>query len=218
MLLIKPSYEIIDCPEREVVLKKIEKVGRTCYKSEEKITDDSASRFVRMLVKNRHEAMIEHESITVKFITNRSVSHELVRHRLASFGQESQRYVSYNKKGIQFVIPDWTKGVIAEGEYKECPFDYFPDVKIWFDSLLQAERNYNNLINLKWKPEQARDILPNATKTEIVVTANLREWRHIFQLRTTPQAFSQMRQVMIPLLQELQEKLPEIFEDINLDE
>jgi thymidylate synthase (FAD) len=216
--LIHPSYEILDCPEREALLKKIEKIGRIAYKSEDKITEDSASRFVKMIMKNNHLSVIEHENISIKFITSRDVSHELVRHRLISVVQESQRYINYNKKGIQFIIPDWL--MISPGEYtKNSSLTFMTECdKVWLKLLLGSEETYNKFINLKWKPEQARDILPNATKTELIVTANIREWLYIFTLRTASDAFSKMKQIMIPLLQELKIKLPEFFEEIKIGE
>jgi thymidylate synthase (FAD) len=215
VILVNPSYEILDIPERQKALKKIERIGRTCYASEDRISDDSASKFIKMLIQKNHGAMLEHESISVKFIINRSVANELVRHRICSFAQESQRYCAYNKKGLAFIIPDWIT-TLSPGEYTKSSLPITSESSmLWLRTIMHDEEVYNTFLNLHhWKPEQARDILPNATKTEIVVTTNIREWRLIFQLRTAPDAFSQMRQVMKPLLAELKLQLPEFFDDI----
>lgn len=217
MKLVKPSYQILSKIDDTEILKSIERAGRTCYKSEDKITDESCKQFVKMILKRGHESVVEHEKITVKFVCDRGVSHEIVRHRIASFSQESTRYVDYNKKGIEFIIPCWINikpntEFITHGEFeheKESP------EKDWFDTMLNSEFVYNDLIQSGWKPEQARSVLPNSLKTEIVVTANLREWREIFRQRTAKAAHPQMRELMCPLLDELKIKLPVIFDDIT---
>lgn len=183
---------------------RIERAGRTCYKSEDKITTDSADRFCQMLIKRGHEAMIEHASATVKFVTNRGVTHELVRHRVASFGQESTRYVNYGGDDIAFIRPVW--------------MDEQNDGYTSFVLLCKmCEAYYKQLLELGWKPEQAREVLPNALKTEIVVTANFREWRHIFKLRAigaTGKPHPQMQSLMIPVLTEFAERCPAVFGDL----
>ena len=207
MKVINAKYEIInkDKINGDELLKGIEAVGRTCYKSEANITDESAKKFVATLIKNGHEAMIEHNAISVRFICDRGVSHELVRHRLASFGQESTRYCNYSKdkfgNELTFIKP--------------CFWDE-QDVEFirWNIAMKQAEANYLELIKLGAKPQEARSVLPNSIKTEIVMTMNLREWRHFFSLRCDTPAHPQMRELIIPLLKEMHELIPIVFDDL----
>jgi thymidylate synthase (FAD) len=215
MRLIKPSTSILSvmCGNISAALQLIETAGRTCYKSEEKQTDNTTRTFIAMLLNRNHESVLEHSAMTIKFICDRGVSHELVRHRLASFSQESTRYCNYSG-GVTFVIPPWI-------ELKECEILTTVDSCIagteeWVSSMLAAEETYIHLINKKgWTPQQARSVLPNALKTELVVTANFREWRHIFKLRTAQAAHPQMRELMVPLLARCKEQIPVIFDDIN---
>ncbi len=208
MNFIEPSFEIIDCLNGDDLLKKLEYFGRTCYKSENKITTDSSVTFVKNLIERGHESVIEHEKITVKIICDRGVSHEIVRHRIASFSQESTRYCNYTheKFGKELTL-------IRPYFWEEDGDKY----RVWEETMQVMERAYNQLIELGAKPEEARSILPNSLKTEIVVTMNLREWRHFFKLRTTPRAHPQMRQIAIPLLNEFKAKIPIIFDDILAD-
>jgi thymidylate synthase (FAD) len=167
-----------------------------------------------MIVQSGHHSVIEHVSVAVKFVVDRGVSHELVRHRICSFSQESTRFCNYGRKGVTFVIPPWVN--LEPGLWEGIPttigdgIDSVTD-RAWLESMSWAEEHYNFLLAQGWKPEQARAVLPNSLKTEIVCTANLREWKHIFQERTTPRAHPQMREVMVPLRDELTEKLPLIF-------
>ena len=213
MKLIKPSVEILTSVDAVEVYKTIEKVARTCYKSEDKITDTSAERMVKSLIKSGHEAMIEFFDITVKFVTDRGVSHEIVRHRLGSFAQESTRFCNYSKdkfgKELTFIIPSWL----------DCPEDYDITGKILgplFSGLTDAERSYFNLINSGYKPEQARAVLPNAIKTEINVKFNLREWRHFLNLRCHHTAHPDIRLLSLELLNKFYNILPIIFEDLYM--
>ena len=219
MILIKPSYEILTQINREEILKSIERAGRTCYKSEDKISEESASRFVRTIMKSGHHSVIEHASLSVRFVCDRGVTHELVRHRLASYSQESTRYCNYSKdkfdNQITIIKPDWVS--YPCGEYHDYVFDErgVDTADFHFiNSCISAEQAYLKCLELGWKPQQARGILPNALKTEIVTTANIREWRWIFTKRCAPDAHPQIREVMVPLLAELKEKLPEFFEDL----
>ena len=213
MKIIEQSHEILSLPEN--LLEMLEKAGRTCYKSEDKITQESAPKFVKMLRDRGHHAMIEFGDIIVKFITNRGVTHEIVRHRMCSFAQESTRYVKYDGE-MEFIRPVWADERWTGMTYKKLA--KFHDVKepdlLWADACLTAEMSYKTLLDEGWRPEQAREVLPNSLKTEIVVKANIREWRHIFTLRCSKAAHPQMRTLMIPLLEELKIKLPIIFEDI----
>ena len=213
MILVKPSFEILEIMgvfiNGNQSLQLIEAAGRTCYKSEDKITPESAPKFVETILKCGHESVIEHSAMTVRFICDRGVTHELVRHRLCAFSQESTRYCNY-KGGVTFVIPPWVD--IEEGEYT----DSFGDTeRYWLSSLLHTEANYINLLSVGWSPQQARSVLPNSTKTEIVVTTNFREWRHIFKLRCSKAAHPQMREIMNPLLLECKKIVPIIFDDIK---
>ena len=214
MKIIEPGYEILTPIDGEEVLKTIEKVARTCYKSEEKIAEGTAEKFVSMLIKNGHEAMIEFFDITVKFTHNRGFSHEMVRHRLCSFAQESTRYCNYrqDKFGNELTIikPYWFDRVSQKTR------------DAWSDQMCSAELTYFGLLaalkidEIQPQAQAARGVLPNDLKTEINVKANLREWRAIFKLRCAPAAHPDMRRVMTPLLMELKAKIPVVFDDIPL--
>jgi thymidylate synthase (FAD) len=204
MKVVKQSFEILDEFDRSKILRKLELAGRTCYKSEDKITDESASKFISSLVTRGHESVLEHVSISVKFITNRGVTHELVRHRLASYSQESSRYCNYGKekfgKEITVVYP----------EFAGTPDECWTQNTIWHKAMKEAEANYFSLLELS-STEYARGVLPNDLKTEIVMTANLREWRHIFKVRCAPAAHPHIRSLLIPLRDKFFEELPEVF-------
>lgn len=201
MRVINASYRIETPIDGKQTLKRIEHAGRTCYKSEKRITDESAKAFVRMLIERGHESVFEHESVTVRFVCDRGVSHEIVRHRLASYSQESQRYVRYNGD-IEFINPRMPNAKAYEA---------------WQELCERAEETYKELLSYGVQPQQARAVLPNSTKTEVVMTANLREWRHFLKLRTATAAHPQMRELTVPLLEELQRQIPVVFDDIKED-
>ena len=209
MKIIKPSYEIMTKINREEILKTLEMAGRTCYKSEDKITEESAGRFVKTLIKSGHEAMIEHFNLTIKFICDRGVTHEIVRHRVASYAQESTRYCNYSqdKFGNEITVIE---------PYFFANNDDDSNYYYWQESCEWAEEYYFKLLKNGATPQEARSVLPNSLKTEIVVTMNMRELRHFLRLRTAKVAHPQIREIAIPLLNELQEKLPEIFGDIEI--
>lgn len=212
MILVKPSYKILNFTNNTLEL--IEHAGRTCYKSEDKITKGSAEKFVKMITKRGHHSVIEHAFATVKIICDRGMTHEIVRHRLASYSQESTRYCNY-KGGVTFVIPSWIDTL--EGEYSflsKEPIDGRANWT-WYKGMLDAERNYKDLLGMGWSPQQARSVLPNSLKTEIVITANVREWRHIFTLRCSKAAHPQMREIMIQVHQGMRKLIPIIFDDIE---
>lgn len=189
----------------ETVMKNIETYGRVCYKSESTITPESANLFIKKLIKNGHESVIEHEKITVKIICDRGVTHEIVRHRIASYSQESTRYCNYaqDKFGNELTF------------IKPCFWEEDSEAfLIWRNQMETIEKCYIRLISMNVPPEQARSILPNSLKTEIVVTMNLREWRHFFKLRTSGYAHPQMREISTLLLCKMQELLPAVFDDI----
>lgn len=220
MKLIKPYYEIINENDLIRAGKEIEQAARTCYKSEDKITNDSYKELVHKLIVLGHEAMLEFgPSITVKFVCDRGVSHELVRHRLCDFAQESTRYCNYSKdkfdNQVTFIIPEWNKDT-SEGEYHYKSLQPSEDKRngIWLRAMKYSEDTYNLLISEGWSPQQARAVLPNSLKTEINMKANIREWRHIFRQRCSSKAHPQMRELMIPLLKHFQKNAPELFNDI----
>lgn len=212
MQAIKAYTQIFKDFEGQKVLQKLELVGRTCYKSEDKITEDSAAKFVAGLIKRGHEAMLEHVSITVKFVTDRGISHEIVRHRLASYAQESTRYCNYSQDKfgheLTFIIPDFL-------EYGSEGF------KLWKDEMKQVEKTYFAMLEAGHTPQEARSVLPNSLKTELVMTANLREWRAFFKLRaanSTGAAHPQMLEITRPLLDDLKTMIPVVFDDITYEE
>ena len=210
MKIIKPSYEILTPIDTEDIYRKIERIGRICYKSEAAISEESGERFVRNLVKRGHEAMLEHAHITVIFTVDRGVSHELVRHRMASFAQESTRYCNYSQDKFGSEI------TVIEPCYLEHGSPAYCD---WKQAMKTCEESYLEMLTAGSTPQKARAVLPNSLKTEIAVTANLREWRHILKLRAagvTGQPHPQMAEIMIPLLKEFQEKLPAVFDDIAM--
>ena len=198
MRIIEPSYIIEDELNPQAMMKTIERAGRTCYKSEHNISDGSAERFIASIIKRGHESVIEHEKITVRFICDRGVTHEIVRHRIASYSQESTRYCNYanDKFGneLTFIKPCFWDETTEDGKAK---------MELWKKSMQNIEDEYNKLIALGAKPEEARSILPNSLKTEIVVTMNLRSWRNFFKLRTAPAAHPQIRQIPSALLDDL---------------
>lgn len=246
MKVIEPSYEVtypnIKDPEAvKKIYQQIEAAGRTCYKSEDKITDLSAARFVGAMVRNHHEAMLEHASMTVRFIVDRGVTHEAVRHRLSSFAQESTRYCNYSQdkfgSEITVIEPVFYKDIPAgdkklaqkilsetthfDPEDKRMSDELLRRYAAWWNDCSRAEQSYFLLLRLGATPEEARAVLPISLKSEIVWTANMREWRHIFKLRAAGQTgrpHPQIVQVMVPLLEECQEKMPELFGDISIPE
>lgn len=211
MKVIKPSFEILTPIDREAVLKHLETVARTCYKSEDKITEQSAPKMVKGLIKSHHTAMIEHFSVSVKMVVDRGVSHEIVRHRIASYAQESTRYCNYSQGKFGNEITVIKPLFFDEGT---------PEYIIWEESCMQAEKAYNELIEMGRSPQEARSVLPNSLKTEIVVTMNLREWIHFFNLRalgTTGAPHPQMKEIAMMVLEEFSNQLPEIFGDMYFD-
>lgn len=206
MKIINASYRIETPIDSNQILKRIEKAGRTCYKSEDRTTDESAEAFIRKLIERGHESVLEHESITVRFVCDRGVSHEIVRHRIASFSQESTRYCNYSNDRFGYEITF----------IKPC---FLPEVsvtyRLWKRAMFVAEKKYFGLLSWGCTPQEARSVLPNSTKTEVVMTANLREWRHFLKLRTAKAAHPQMRELTVPLLHELQERIPVVFDDIQ---
>lgn len=201
MKIIEQSAEIIDKINSEEILKKIELAGRTCYQSMDKIKPGSAAKFVAARIKAGHESILEHVSVTVKLITDRGVLAELTRHRLASYSVESTRYCNYGD-GLAVIRPVWKYGIPD-------------DIKaIREESMRDAEYAYGELLNCDLTPQEARAVLPMSTKTEIIMTANLREWRTIFGQRCAPSAHPQMRDLMLKLLRKMSDAIPVVFDDL----
>jgi len=205
MKIVKPGFKIESRINGEAILKKIERFGRTCYKSEARTTPDSARKFCAMLIKNGHESVLEHVSVTVRIICDRGVSHEIVRHRIGvAYSQESTRYCNYKSKGIKVIRPFF---------FESDDLRY----QLWIDVMRACESGYVKLIESGATPQEARSVLPNSLKTEIVMTLNLRAWRHFLKQRCSEKAHSQMREIFVPLLAKFKELIPVIFEDIQAE-
>lgn len=195
MRIVKPSVSIESNISYAEALRIVENATRVCYKSEDKIKEGSAEKLIKGVIKAKHFGCIEHVSLTVKFICDRACSHQLVRHRLMSFNQKSQRYC---KEGnLEVIKPEGLK-----------------NTSIWLESCRQAENAYAELVRRGEKPEVARGVLPNSTATEIYATANLREWRHFFELRCDRTAQKDIRLLALELLCQMFEKYPVFFEDL----
>lgn len=207
MKIVDPGYDILTKISEGGLeeLQAIERAARTCYKSEGRTAADgsSARRMVRQLAFRGHEAMLEHGGMSVKFTCDRGVSHELVRHRMASFAQESTRYCNYGKESFGHEI------TVIRPVWEEDSEIY----KLWRSTMLVCEDAYFEMLELGYSAQEARCVLPNSLKTEVVVTANWREWRHIFRLRCAEDAHPEMRRLMLPLWQEMRERIPELFDD-----
>ena len=209
MTIIDPSFTWLgNAPDGDQMLANIAAAGRVCYQSESK-SDDAA--FVRKRIRQGHESILEHEKISVRIICDRGVSHELVRHRIASYSQESTRYCNYSKgkfgSELTFIRPYWDdRSISAEMiRLRAC----------WQEACLNAEWSYKKMIDAGCTPEAARAVLPNCLKTEIVMTANLREWRHFFKLRCAPAAHPDMRIIANMLLTAFKDVVPVVFDDIE---
>ena len=212
MKVIKPSIFIESEINGNSILTLIERAGRTCYKSEELITMDSAKEFIKKILKSGHESVIEHFNVTVRVICDRGVTHEIVRHRIASYSQESTRYCNYSNEKfgneLTYIEPCYWDADNEEDKQKRG---------LWINTLIEIEKNYLKLLELGATPQEARSILPNSLKTEIVMTMNLREWRHFFKLRTSSVAHPQMREVAVMILKEFKEKIPVIFDEFIIE-
>ena len=207
MKIINPGIEFITPVDGKAILKRIEQCGRICYKSEDRITEGSAERFCKMILRNGHESVLEHCSFTLKVICNRGVSHELVRHRIASYCQESTRYCNYSQDRFGGEITVIKPCFLVPGTR---------GYEIWYKQCESAERAYFDLLDWGCTPEEARDVLPTALKTEIAMTMNIREWRHFLKLRTSAAAHVSMREVATQILAACQSKIPVLFDDIPL--
>lgn len=218
MNIIKQSWEFFsERPNGKNILEKIERSGRICYQSEPK---GDSGKFVEMIIKRGHESVLEHESVSVKLITDRGVTHELVRHRLAAYSQESTRYCNYSANkfsgAISIILPVRFYEIFKDIEWPASLITHPESARFtnWHDGVLAAEGRYLHALELGDTPQEARDLLPNSLKTEIVMTANLREWRHVFRLRTSKAAHPQMRHLMLQVLEGFKKEIPVIFDDL----
>lgn len=206
MKIIEPSYEILTDINGQKILKDIEMAARTCYKSEDKISNGSEIDLVQKLIARGHGAMIEFADIAVRFVCNRGFTHEMVRHRLCSFAQESTRYCNYSKdkfgNELTFIKPAWYDDEKTTDDMRSR----------WEIAMVNAEISYLELTGYGMAPQDARGVLPIDIKTEIVVKANVREWIHIFKMRTAIAAHPSMKQLMRPLQAEFRNKIPIVFE------
>ena len=223
MKIIEPYIVLEDDINGEEILKKIERIGRVCYKSENNIKEGSAESFISNLINRHHESVLEHVSISVRVICDRGVSHEIVRHRLASYSQESSRYCNYSNdkfgNELTFIKPCWFKSNVEDfNEYvnnDNYTVGLSADELDWIALMIAIEDLYSLFIDDNWTPEEARSILPNSIKTEIVMTMNLREWRHFFKMTCDKAAHPQMRQIANMILDTFKENIPVIFHDIK---
>lgn len=204
--IVEPHVEIITPLDGEAILKHLELCARNCYKSEDKITPDSARTMIKKLLELGHEAMIEHYNLTVKLTCDIGVYKDLTRHRLVSFAIESTRYCNYSKGKFGNEL-----SVIKPCHIKENT----PEYDLWLSTMQTIEKNYNQMAALGCRPDQLRMLLPHSTKADVIMTANLREWRHIFKLRCAPAAHPSVQEVMDMLLVKLRNEIPVIFDDIN---
>ena len=207
MRVIKPFTEILSPIDGDDILKRIERAGRICYKSEDRITPESAQKFVASIIKRGHESVLEHISISVRFVCDRGIMAELTRHRISSFSVESTRFCNYANSELQFIMPFYF-AESHDGEKNDA----------WYETMKVCESAYLTLLSLGAKPEEARSVLPNSLKTEVVMTANLREWRTVFRQRCSKHAHPAMRELTIPLLNDLKQRIPVIFDDIEVSE
>lgn len=212
MIAIKPEIELMSELSYDAMARKIERIGRVCYKSEEKISEGSAERFIRGLIKRGHESVIEHESLSVRVICDRGISHEIVRHRIASYSQESTRYCNYSqdKFGGQITCIDPVSGFHYNLDDEQDRKKY----AIWTEAMRAAEKYYFAMLDAGAKPEEARGILPTSLKTELVMTMNLREWRHFFRLRSGKGAHPQIKEISDLILEKFVKKYPVFFDDL----
>lgn len=208
MKVSKPSV-FIRPTDGHAMIRNIEECGRTCYQSESRMTTESAVPFIRNIIKRGHFSILEHEKITARVNCDRGVSHEIVRHRLGSYSQESTRYVNY-KDGIEVVDPIFWPDHDASDNIQMCKV-------LWENAMNFAEECYRKMITHGASPEQARTVLPNSLMTEIVMTYNLREWRHFFWIRGMKGAHPQIREIAVMLLHELKDIVPVVFEDFEID-
>jgi thymidylate synthase (FAD) len=227
--IVRPYAKIMEPELAAGALQRVEYAARVSHRSEDE-SGLNSERFIRAVVLQHGDwSVVEHVSISAEFLVDRGITHEIVRHRIASYTQESTRFVNYAKKmppsflypliGIE--CPDCLAGIPPirtngnwwherSGTTTTCPYD-----GDWLDSISAVEEGYKKLLMRGWRPQEARSVFPNALASKIIVTMNLRSWRHFFLMRTTKEAHPQMRQVTIPLLAEFKALIPVLYEDIE---
>ena len=207
MKIIKPWIEI-ERIDGKSIMKNIEKACRTCYRSENLITEESYKNLIKNCLNRGHESILEHEKITIRMCCDIGVYKDLTRHRFGSFSIESTRYCNYGKdkfdNEIKFIEP--------------CNIDKKKLFNEWYSACTEIEQRYLKMAELGATPDQMRMILPHSTAAEVVMTANIREWRHILSLRASKMTHPSVQQLMIPLLLYFKRCMPELFEDINYNE
>lgn len=205
MKIIEPSIEVEDYNPL-LIMKNIERACRTCYRSEDKISENSYKNLLKNCINRGHESVLEHEKITIRMICDIGVYKDLTRHRFASFSIESTRYCAYNKdkfgNEIKFIRP-------CNIEEDTILYD------LWEDAMTEVEYNYIMMSNNGATPDQMRMILPHSTAALVTMTANIREWKHILELRCSSHAHPAVQQILIPLLLKFKEDMPEIFDSIE---
>lgn len=206
MRIVEPWIEV-EKFDGVKIMKRLERACRTCYRSEGLITDDSYKRLLSNCLTRGHESILEHEKITVRMQCDIGVYKDLTRHRFGSFSIESTRYCNYGKdkfdNEIKFIKP--------------CNMDDKELFNEWYSACTEIEQRYLKMTKLKATPDQMRMILPHSTAAEVTMTANIREWRHILDLRTKQMAHPAIRQLLIPLLLLFQKEMPELFNNIEYD-
>jgi thymidylate synthase (FAD) len=231
MKIIKPRWSWISKPPYGEALKVVELATRLCYKSENKIGDGTAEPLIRKIIQMGHHSVLEHVQLTARLITSRGISHELVRHRLCAFSQESTRYVDYEGKDMEFIQPSWVHDdCLATSLHqlrslKECDYDFHmaPGADCyrefrWIRFIEEAEKQYKELRDQDLPPQFARGVLPNDLKTEMIMSANIRQWRHIFNLRVlnkTGRAHPDVVGLLLPMYEDLRCTYPVFFEDME---
>ncbi len=203
MKIIEPYFEILHMEDGEKICRLLEIAARTCYKSEDKIADGTSHGLLRRLLKTGHESVIEHSSVSVRIVCDRGISHEIVRHRLCSFSQESTRYANYSREKFGKEI------TVIRPFFWDADSDLYRE---WEQAMKACEKAYITLMENGARAQEARSVLPNSLKTEIIVTANVREWRHIFNLRCSSASHPQIRQIMLPMLKEFHSRIPVLFD------
>jgi thymidylate synthase (FAD) len=206
MKIIKPEIQV-EQYDGIKIMKNIERACRTCYRSEGLITEDSYKRLLKNCINRGHESVLEHEKITIRMTCDVGVYKDLTRHRFGSFSIESTRYCNYGKdkfdNEIKFIEPIY--------------FDEAEKAQYWVAAMTEIEKIYLTMSELGCTPDELRMILPHSTAAEVTMTANIREWRHILDLRTKKMTHPSIRQLLIPLLLKFKEDMPELFDSIEYD-
>lgn len=221
MIILDPSIEIESFNGKEI-MQNIEKACRTCYRSEDNITEDSYKSLLKNCINRGHESVLEHEKITITMICDIGVYKDLTRHRIASYSIESTRYCNYSKdkfdNQIKFIKPvfykDWKSKdlneVIKDKELYKC--------YLWENCMQNIEQDYNAMSEIEALPDEMRMLLPHSTAAKVTMTANIREWKHILSLRCSSHAHPAVQQLLIPFLLKLKEEMPEIFDSVEYNE